>query len=66
MAAISTNQMCATGEASSNVPHAVAAHFRQRHLHAAFFADNALILHTLVLAAKTFIVFDGTQDARTE
>ena len=49
-----------------DVAHAVAAHFRQRHFHATLFADDAFVLHALIFAAKTFIVFDGTKNARTK
>src|SRR5215831_8332935 len=46
--------------------HAIAAHLRQRHLDAAFLADDAAILHALVLAAQALIVLDRTEDAGAE
>src|SRR5213075_2503610 len=36
------------------------------HLDAALLADDALVLHALVLAAQTFVVLDRTEDARAE
>src|SRR5579863_2675688 len=48
------------------VAHALAAHARQRDFDAAFFADDALVFHPLVLAAQALIVLDWTEDARAE
>src|SRR5690606_960392 len=48
------------------VPHALAAHAGERNLHAALLADDALVLHALVLAAQALVVLDGTEDARAE
>ena len=49
-----------------DVAHALAAHPRQRHFHAAFLADDALVLHPLVLAAQALIVLDRPEDAGAE
>jgi hypothetical protein len=49
-----------------DVAHALAAHAAQRDFHAALFADDALVLHPLVLAAQAFVVLDRTEDARAE
>ncbi len=46
--------------------HALAAHLGQRDFDAAFFADNTFVFHALVLAAKTFIVLHGAEDAGAE
>src|SRR6516164_5989285 len=46
--------------------HPVAPHLGERHFHAAFFADDALILHPLIFAAKTFVVLDRTENPRAE
>ena len=46
--------------------HAVAPHLRQRHLDAALLADDAAILHALVLAAQALVVLDRTEDAGAE
>jgi hypothetical protein len=46
--------------------HALAAHFLHRDFHAALFADDALVLHALVLAAQAFVVLYGPEDARAE
>ena len=60
------NQMCATGAASSMWP------MRSRRTRcsvtcdAALFADDALILHALVLAAQALVVLDRSEDARAE
>src|SRR5262249_4790485 len=42
------------------------ANARECHLDAALFADDALVLHALVLAAQALIVLDRAEDARTE
>ena len=49
-----------------DVAHALTAHALQRHLHAALFADDVLVLHPLVLAAQALVVLDRTKDARAE
>src|SRR5690606_21563219 len=49
-----------------DMAHALAADLRQRHLDAALLADDAAILHPLVLAAQALIVLDRTEDARAE
>src|SRR5690348_14195355 len=46
--------------------HALAPHPRQRHLDRALFADDALVLHPLVLAAQALVVLDRAEDARAE
>src|SRR4029078_4693070 len=46
--------------------HALAADLGYGHLDAALFADDALVLHALVLAAQTLIVLDRAEDARAE
>src|SRR5690606_30483943 len=45
------------GAGQLDVTHTLAAHLGNSDLNAAFFADNAAMLETLVLAAKTFVVF---------
>ena len=49
-----------------DVAHAVAAHLRQGHFDAALLADDAAILHALVLAAQALVVLDRTEDAGAE
>ncbi len=49
-----------------DVAHALATNARERDFHAALFADDALVFHTLVLAAQAFIVLDRAEDARAE
>src|SRR5215208_6170690 len=46
--------------------HALAPHARQRDLDRAFLADDALVLHALVLAAQALVVLDRAEDARAE
>src|SRR6516225_2215292 len=46
--------------------HALAPHARQRHLDRALLADDALVLHALVLAAQAFVVLDRPEDACAE
>src|SRR6195256_1707193 len=46
--------------------HALAPHARQRDLDRAFLADDALVLHALVLAAQALVVLDRPKDARAE
>src|SRR5262249_38543597 len=49
-----------------DVTHAVAAHLGERHLDATLLADDAAILHALVLAAQALVVLDRPEDARAE
>jgi hypothetical protein len=49
-----------------DVAHALAAHLGQRDLDAALLADHAAMLQALVLAAKTFVVFDRSEDLGAE
>ena len=49
-----------------DMAHALAADLRDGHLDAALLADDALVLHPLVLAAQALIVLDRTEDARAE
>src|SRR5579863_3552402 len=46
--------------------HALAPDARQRHLDRALLADDALVLHPLVLAAQALIILDRPEDARAE
>src|SRR4028119_2484905 len=46
--------------------HALAANLRDGDLDTAFLADDALVLHPLVLAAQAFVILDRTEDARAE
>ena len=54
------------GGGELDVAHALAAHLGQRHLDAALLADQALVLHALVLAAQALVVLDGPEDAGAE
>ena len=54
------------GRGELDVAHALAAHLGQRHLDAALLADQALVLHALVLAAQALVVLDRPEDARAE
>ena len=49
-----------------DMAHALAAHFCERDLDAAFFADDAAELHALVLAAQALVVLDRAEDAGAE
>jgi hypothetical protein len=49
-----------------DVAHALAAHLGQRDFNAALFADDALVLHALVLAAQALVVLDRAEDAGAE
>ena len=49
-----------------DVAHALAPDLLQRHLDAALLADDAAVLHPLVLAAQALVVLDRTEDARAE
>src|SRR5690606_10325206 len=49
-----------------DVTHALATNAAQGNFNAALFADDALELHTLVLAAQAFVVLYGAKNTRTE
>jgi hypothetical protein len=49
-----------------DMAHALAADLLQRDFHAAFLADDAAILHALVLAAQALVVLRRPEDARAE
>src|SRR5204863_455837 len=49
-----------------DVAHALAADLGNGHLDAALFADDALVLHALVLAAQALVILDRAEDARAE
>ena len=49
-----------------DVAHSLAAHARERNLDRALLADDALVLHALVLATQALVVLDRTEDARAE
>src|SRR5271155_2634107 len=49
-----------------DMAHALAPHSRQRHFDRALLADDALVLHALVLAAQAFVILDRAEDARAE
>src|SRR3954467_12252325 len=49
-----------------DVTHALASDARQRHLDRALLADDALVLHALVLAAQALVVLDRPEDAGAE
>src|SRR5690606_37247150 len=49
-----------------DVAHAFATHLGHRDFHTALFADDAAVLQTLVLAAKTLVVLGGTEDLGAE
>src|SRR5438552_7144033 len=46
-----------------DMAHAIAPHLGQGDLDAAFLADDAAILHPLVLAAQALVILDRTEDA---
>ena len=50
---------CRAGQV--NVTHALAPHLGLRHFNAAFFADNTAVFQSLVLAAQTFVILDGSE-----
>jgi hypothetical protein len=54
------------GRSELDMAHAVAAHLLHGDLDAAFLADDALVLHALVLAAQAFVVLHRTEDAGAE
>src|ERR1700761_9242274 len=49
-----------------DMAHAVAPHLRQGDLDAALLADDAAVLHALVLAAQALVIFDRAKDAGAE
>src|SRR6202035_4233683 len=49
-----------------DMAHALAPDARQRDLDRALLADDALVLHPLVLAAQALVVLDRPEDARAE
>src|SRR5215475_4617383 len=49
-----------------DVPHSLAPHARERDLDRALLADDALVLHALVLAAQALVILDRPEDARAE
>ena len=49
-----------------DMAHALAPDLGERHLDAALLADDALVLHALVLAAQALIVLHRAEDARAE
>src|SRR5947207_4841878 len=49
-----------------DVAHAVSPNFGQGHFDAAFFANDAAILHALVLAAQAFVILDRPKDPSAE
>ena len=49
-----------------DMAHALAADLRHGHFHAALFADDALVLHALVLAAQALVILDRAKDAGAE
>src|SRR5579862_858934 len=46
--------------------HAFAPHAGKSHFDRALLADNALVLHALVLAAQALVILDRPEDARAE
>src|SRR5262249_41919892 len=54
------------GRSKLDMAHALAADARERDLDAALLADDALVLHPLVLAAQALIVLDRAENARAE
>src|ERR1700742_1585281 len=49
-----------------DMAHTLAAHLRERDFNAALLADDALVLHALVLAAQAFVILDRPEDAGAE
>src|SRR3546814_1093207 len=48
------------------IAHSLAADLGDGHFDAALLADDALVLHALVLAAQALVILDRTEDARAE
>src|ERR1700728_4195410 len=57
--------MCNRG-GQLDVAHALAPDPRQRHFDRALLADDALVLHALVLAAQALVILDRPEDAGAE
>src|ERR1700750_1385272 len=49
-----------------DMAHALAPHARERDFDRTLLADDALVLHALVLAAQALVVLDRPEDARAE
>ena len=49
-----------------NMAHAFAPHLGKGDFNAAFFADDALILHALIFAAQAFVILHWPKDTRAE
>src|SRR6201989_1213964 len=49
-----------------DMAHALAPYARERDLDRALLADDALVLHALVLAAQALVILDRPEDARAE
>ena len=49
-----------------DMAHAFAPHLRKGDFNAALFADDALVLHALVLAAQAFVILHRSENARAE
>ena len=60
------NQTCEQGRRQLDVAEALAADFGDGDFDAALVADDAAVLHALVLAAETLPVGDGAEDAGAE
>ena len=54
------------GRGKLDMPHAGTPHLRARNLHAALFADDALVTDTLILSAVAFPVLGGAEDLFAE
>ena len=54
------------GGGQFDMAHALAPDPRQRHFDRALFADDALVLHALVLAAQALVILDRPENARAE
>ncbi len=54
------------GRGQFDMAHALAPDARQRHFDRALFADDALVLHPLVLAAQALVILDRPEDAGAE
>src|SRR5713101_7294258 len=54
------------GRSQLDVAESFTPHFRERHFHAALVADDAAMLHPLVLAAQAFPIRYRTENARAE
>src|SRR5271155_2496571 len=49
-----------------DMAHALAPHARQRHFDRALLADDAFVLHALVLAAQALVILDRPENTRAE